>query len=345
MPNKLIVAGMAALGCLVVSCATGAEAAAVGARSPEWNKSLKLAVNDTRKAAAVMQAIPEAARATFAAEVLAALQAKRQRMADKLVWAHEFAAIAAGLAEGSGGAKDTVLAAVPAGIVNACVDPEARELTSGSLAQLSLLAKSVAEQLKSEDRVAFANALLLAVNKQKATDAGVHKQAMSVVALSLFAGAGTAKDSVLAEAFAVVDTNDLGAVAQIFSDAFNQRNNGLSNDEYLQTAQQILQKVAARLKNLPDVAKRFAYAVSVFLGGAANPAQFEQALLGKLTDPLVGIGATKDGFASALGDAKADMTANGTLVKGTQFKPFVGLLRTLPFIHENRPVPSKYQNQ
>ncbi|MEI6210610.1 MAG: hypothetical protein WCR06_03180 [bacterium] len=343
--SKHILAGVAVLVFCAVFSANGAAATAAGGRSPEWNKNLKLAVNDAAKAAEAMQAMPEADRAAFAAEVLAALQAKGQRMADKTVWANDFAAIAAGLVAGSGGVKSAVLAAVAAGIGNACADPETRELTSGSVTLLGALAKGMESQLQGEDRVAFASVLLATLGKQKASDAAVHKQAMSMVALALFSGAGDAKDRVLAEIFAFVDIQDLGVVAQAFSNAFNQRNNGLDNDVYLQVAQQVLQKVAARLKGQPDAAKRFASAVAAFAGGAGNPAQFERDLLGKLADLLAGIGAAPDGFATALAAAKADMAADNALVKVLFLKPWVGPLRGFPFVHENRPPPGKYQNQ
>jgi len=343
--SKQILAGVAVLVCCAVFSASGAASTAAGGRSPEWNKNLKLAVNDAAKAAEAMKAMPEADRAAFAADVLAVLQAKGQRMADKTAWANEFAAIAAGLTAGSGGAKSTVLAAVAAGIGTACADPETRELTSGGVVLLGALAKGMESQLQGDDRVAFASVLLSTIGKQKASDAAVHKQAMGMVALALFSGAGDAKDRVLAEIFASVDVADLGAVAQAFANAFNQRNNGLDNDAYLQVSQQVLQKVAARLKGQPDAAKRFASAVAAFAGGAGNPTQFERDLMGKLADLLAGIGATPDGFATALAAAKADMAAEGAHVKLLFMKPWIGLLRGLPFVHENRPPPGKYQYQ
>ncbi|MFZ4394199.1 MAG: hypothetical protein ACOYOU_01075 [Kiritimatiellia bacterium] len=343
MTSKLIWAGVAMLGCLAVSCANGANAPAAGIRSPEWNNNLKLAVNDATKAAAAMQAMPEADRAAFAAEVLAALQTKRQHMSNKGTWANDFAAIAAGLVAGSGAAKPAVLSAVAAGIVSACVDPETRELTNGSLAQLGALAKRVEAQLKSEDRVAFAHTLLVTIDKQKAVDAAAHKQAMSVAALGLFAGSGDVSSRVIAEAFAVTDVNDLGAVAKVFSDTFNQRKNKTGNEEYLQLALQIEQAVAARVKGMADATTRLAYVVAAFLDGAANPAQFKKQLLGKLADLQDGNWATEESFASVLAAAKKDVTACAGI--GHELADLLRIDRNTPFVHENRPIPSTYQNQ
>lgn len=346
MTNNRIVAGVAMLvGCLAVFCAHGADTVAPGNHSAEWNKNLKMAVNDAGKAADAIKAMPAADRATFAAEVLAALQTKSQHMSSKSAWVNEFAATAAALVAGAEGAKMAVISAVAAGIVNACVDAESRELTSGSLAQLGELAKSVMSQLKDEDRLAFAKAQLFAVNQQKTADVAVHKQAMSLVALSLFAGAGSAKDSVLAEVFAVADGDDLGAIAQTFSDAFNRSNNKMDNDKYQQTTLQLLQALAARLKGQADATRRFAYLTAAFVQGAGNPAQFETDLLGRLADLLAGIGATKDGFAAALVAAKADMAENAKHTKNLFVRPLGGLLYGLPFVHENRPPPRRYQNQ
>ncbi|MEI8242618.1 MAG: hypothetical protein WCI17_05070 [bacterium] len=350
--NKLIASAVVTLGVLAAACAADPASTARETRSAAWQKNLALAVNDAAKATAAIQAMPEAERAAFAADVLAVLQTKRQVMADKAAWENSFAETAAALVAGAGGAKKAVLAAVAAETVNAVVAPESRELVAGSLASLGALAKLEMSLLKGQDRVDFANALLQAVNKQKAADAGVHKLAMSVTALSLFAGAGNAKKDGFAEVFAVVDVRDLGAVAKAFSDAFGQRKNNLGSDDYLQAAMQLLQGVVARIAGQPDAADRFAYAVSVFLGGANNPVQFEQDLMGKLADLLGKIGATKESFTTKLAATKADMAANAALVSK---KTMWGLIilppgsmmageEGPPFVHENRP-PGGYQNQ
>jgi hypothetical protein len=350
--NKLIMSAVLALGVLATAYAAESIAPAREARSAVWQKNLALAVNDAAKATAAIQAMPEAERAAFAADVLAVLQTKRQVMADKAAWESSFAATAAALVAGAGGARQAVLAAVAAETVNAVVTSEARELTAGSLTSLGALAKLEMSMLKGQDRVDFANALLQAVNKQKATDAGVHKLAMSMTALALFAGAGDAKKEVFAEVFAVVDLRDLGAVAKAFSDAFSQRKNNLGSDDYLQAATKLLQAVAERNAGQPDAGVRLAYAVAVFLGGANNPVQFEQDLTGKLADLLAKVGMTKERFATALAAAKADLAANAALVSkmaawGLIILPPGSMLageEGPPFVHENRP-PGGYQNQ
>lgn len=313
--NRLILAGVAVLGCLTVACAQSAGTPALDNRSAAWKQNLALAVNDPTKVAGVMQSIPEADRAAFAADVLEVLQTKRQYMPDKAAWAQEFSATAAALIAGAGGAKNAVLSTVSAEIVNACVTGESHELASGDLAQLGILEKSTMLQLQGDDRVAFASAMLLAVGKQSTTDADVHKLAISTTALALVAGAGDAKTSVVADIFAVVPLADLGTVAQAFSDVFNQRKNSLGNDDYQQMALQTLQAVAARTAGQPGVVTGFAYVVATFVGGAANPAQFEQDLTGKLADLLAKMGMTQESLATALAAAKTDMAANAALLQ------------------------------
>jgi len=356
--NRLILAFLAAFGLIGAACAEDAGASALDNRSSEWKKNLGLAVNDETKAAGAIQSLPDADRAAFAADVLDVLQAKRLHMADAAAWEKNFSATAAALVAGSGGAKKAVLPAMAAEIVNDSAATESRELGNGELLQLGVLAKGVEQRLGGEDRVAFANALLLAVDKQRTTDGGVHKLACSVTALSLFAGAGDAKKGVIAEVFAVVRLGDLGAVSKTFSDAFNQRKNNLGNDDYLQVAMQILQAVAARTAGLPDATARFAYAVAMFAGAAGNPAQFEKDLTGKLAELLSKVGATTESFAVALAAAKGDMAANAALVQSLYpalFQKAVWGVIILPpgtmlageegppFVHENRP-PSGYQN-
>ena len=152
--NRLILAGVAVLGCLTVACAQSAGTPALDNRSAAWKQNLALAVNDPTKVAGVMQSIPEADRAAFAADVLEVLQTKRQYMPDKAAWAQEFSATAAALIAGAGGAKNAVLSTVSAEIVNACVTGESHELASGDLAQLGILEKSTMLQLQGDDRVA-----------------------------------------------------------------------------------------------------------------------------------------------------------------------------------------------
>ena len=364
MNNRLILAGLVAFGLLGAVCAAdNVGAPTLANRTPEWKKNLGLAVNDETKVTGAIQAIPEADRAAFAAEVIAVLQSKRQYLVDQAAWAQNFSATVAALLAGSGGAKTAMLSAMAAEIVNGCASSETRELGNAELLQLGALAKSIELRMGGPDRVAFANALLLAVDKQKTTDVGVHKLACSVTALSLFAGAGDGKQSVLAEEFAVVKLGDLGAVSKTFADAFGQRKNNLSNDDYLQAAVKILQTVAARTAGLPDATNRFAYAVAMFVAAAGNPAQFEQILLGKLAEVLPKVGATTEAFASALAAAKGDIAANAALVQsltatlaqravwGVIILPPGTMLageEGPPFVHENRPppgVPSKYQNQ
>lgn len=357
--NRLILAGVAAFGLIGAACADDAGASSLDNRSSEWKKNLGLAVNDETKVAGVLQSIPEADRAAFATDVLAVLQAKRLHMADPAAWEKNFSATAAALVAGSDGAKKAVLSAMAAEIVNDCVAAESRELSSGELLQLGVLAKSVEQRLGGEDRVAFANALLLAVDKQKTTDGGVHKLACSVTALSLFAGAGDAKKIVIAEVFAVAKIGDLGAVSKSFADAFSQRKNSLGNDDYLQVAMQILQAVATRTAGLSDASTRFAYAVAMFVGAAGNPAQFEKNLMGKLAELLSNVGPTTESFAVALASAKGDLVTNAALVQsltptlsqkavwGVIILPPGTMLageEGPPFVHENRP-PGGYQNQ
>ena len=357
--NRLILVGVAAFGLIgAAACAEDAGASALDNRSAEWKNNLGMAVNDETKVAGVMQGMPEADRAAFAADVLAVLHAKRLHMADMAAWEMNFGATTAALVAGSGGAKKAVLSAMAAEIVNDSVAAESRELDSGELLQLGVLAKSVEQRLGGDDRVAFANALLPAVDKQRTTDGGVHKLACSVTALSLFAGAGDAKKVVIAEMFAVVKTGDLGAVSKTFSDAFNQRKNRLGNDDYLQVAMQILQAVAARTAGQTDATARFSYAVAMFVGAAGNPAQFEKDLMGKLAALLSKIGATTESFAVALASAKGDLATNAALVQsltpalsqkavwGVIILPPGTMLageEGPPFVHENRP-PSGYQN-
>ena len=358
--NRLILAGVAVLGCLTVACAETAGSPALDNRSAAWKQKLAQAVNDASKVESIILSMPDADRAGFAADVLTVLQAKRQFMADKVAWAKEFGVTAAALVSGAGGAKSAVLAAVTAGIGNACITGESRELGKGDMALLGVLVKSTEMQLKGDDRVAFANALLGAVGKQKAADAGVHKLALSMTALSLFAGAGDAKKTVAAEIFAVVDVGDLGAVSEALCDAFNQRKNSITNDDYLQVALQILQVVAPRVAGMPDAVTRFAYAVAAFMAAAGNPAQFEHDLMGKLDDLLGKVGATRESLATALAAAKADMAVNADLVQtlypelsrknawGVVILPPGNLLmgwEGIPFVGLNRPPPGGYQNQ
>lgn len=361
--NRLILASVAVLGCLAAAWAEDTGVPALDNRSADWKKNLVLAVNDASKVKPAIQAVPEASRAAFAADVLAVLLTKRQHMADQQAWVNDFGVTAAALADGSGGVTNAVLATVAGEVVIACVTAESRELGNGDVPELGVLSKSVVSSLKNENRVAFANAVLLAVGKQKAADAGVRKLALCAASLALFAGAGDAKSGVFAEVFAVVEVGDLGSETKAFADAFNQRKNNLSNDDYLQVALQILQTVAARIAGQPDATTRFAYAVAVFLGGANNPAAFEQALSGKLADLLVKIGATKEGFAAALALVKPDVATNAALVEslypsltqkavwGVIILPPGSMLageEGPPFLHENRPpsnLSTGYQDQ
>ena len=356
--NKLILACVAVLGCLGAVWAEDAGAPVFANRSAEWKSNLSLAVNDESKVAGAIQAMPEADRAAFAADVLGVLQTKQQLVADKAAWAKNYRMTAAALVAGAGGAKKAVLGSVAAGVVGACMTAESRELGSGDLPELGALAKSVTQQMKSEDRAAFANALIQATDKQKAADAATHKMALCAISLSMFAGAGDAKKGVVAEVFAVVAIDDLGAVAKSLSDAFNQRKNKLNNDDYLRLAVQYLREIAGRLAGQQDATLRFAYAVAAFLGGASNPAAFEPDLMGKIADLLPKVGATQESLATALTAARAGLTANAALVQGlyailsprtifgVTILPPGNILSGevgLPFVHENR--PPGYQDQ
>ena len=344
------------LGCLSAAFAENAGAPALDNRSPEWKKNLTVAVNDATKVAGVIQSMPEADRAAFATDVLGVLQSKRQFMADKVAWAKEYGTTVAALVTGAEGAKNAVLAAVAPEMVRACVTGESRELGRGDLELLGVLAKSSVSLLKVADRAAFANVLLQAVAKQKAADADVHKLAQCMTVLALVSGAGEAKKDVVAEVFATVELGDLGAVSEALSDAFNQRKNGLNNEEYMQVALQMLQAVAARTAGLPDAATRFAYAVSVFLDAAGNPTQFESDLMGKISGLLEKVG-HKDSFGTALAAARADKAGNAALVQTiypsilqrNAWGPIIlqtGNLLGLPGVIVNRPPPpGGYQNQ
>jgi hypothetical protein len=357
--KRAILALVVVLGSLAAAMAQDTGATTTDNRSAAWKQNLGLAVNDETKVTAAIQAMPEADRAAFAADVLSVLLAKRVLVADKAGWARSFAATAAALVAGAGNQRTAVAAAVAAEVLTACVSADTRELAAGDLPQLGALAKSVLLQLKGDDRIAFLDAMLAATNKQKAANGNVHKLALCTVALSLFAGAGDAKKGAAAEIFATVPLADLGAVAQAFSDAFSQRRNKLGSDDYLQAALQILQAVANRTAGLPDAASRFAYAVAAFLGGATSPATFEPLLMAKLSDLLAKIGVTREAFAAALAAARSDMAANAALMQalfaplnqrtvwGVIILPPGNMLageEGPPFVHENRP-PRGYQNQ
>lgn len=312
--NKLILASVAAVLILrTVAVAESAGAPALNSRSPEWKKSVAAAVNDSTKVADIVHALPAADRAAFAADVLSVLQSKRQHMADKVAWANEFGATCAALVSGANGSRDAVLPVVTGGLLNTCVSGESRELGKGGLSLLGVLTKSTASNLSAGDRVAFVKALLKSCGSQKTTDADVHKQAVSIAAIALFSGVGGGRPDVIAEVFADVDVSDLGAVAKVLSDAFNQQKNGLNNEEYQQVAVQVLQQVADRLAGTPDAKLRYAYAVSAFLDAATNPSQFEVALLGKIGGQLDKVGLSKDGLQHAVAAARTDMAGNSHL--------------------------------
>ena len=358
MNNRWILAMLATGGLLCVAHAQNAGAPATQGRPGDWSRNVGLAVNDETKVVGLMQGLPEADRAAFAANVLSVLASKRQVMADKAAWEKNFGAEAGALVAGAGGAKTAVLGAIANAIIADCASSEAHELGKGDLLALGAMAKIVMQQLTGDDRVAFARILLQAVDKQKAVDAGVHKLACSVTALALFAGAGDARKAVLSEAFAVLGMDDLGALARSFADAFEQAKNRMSNADYLLAAQQILQAVATRVAGGPDAATRFAYAESMFVGGAANPEQFESILGAKLGDLLTKIGTTTGQYASLLATAKADLAAQGALVRGmgAMLAQSIWGVVILPpgtmmageegpaFVHENRP-PMGYQDQ
>ena len=358
MNNRLILALLAAGGLLGAAYAQNAGAPATQGRSGDWSKNVGLAVNDETRIAGLMQGLPEADRAAFAANVMAVLSSKRQVMADKTAWEKNFGAAAGALVAGAGGAKTAVLGAIATAIIADCASSETHELGKGDLLALGAMAKIVMLQLTGADRVAFARILLQAVDKQKAVDAGVHKLACSVTALALFAGAGDARKNVVAEAFAVLGMDDLGALARSFADAFGQQKNRMSNVDYLLAAQQILQAVAARVAGGPDAATRFAYAEAMFVNGAGNPEQFETLLRSKLGDLLAKLGTTTEQYASLLAAAKADALAHGALVRGVSAmltQQIWGVIILPPgtmlageegpaFVHENRP-PMGYQDQ
>ncbi|MEI6211626.1 MAG: hypothetical protein WCR06_08365 [bacterium] len=197
--HKLILTVVAVLGGLTFVCAGKAGVPAVNNRSPEWKINLVIAVNDATKAAGAMQAMPAVDRAAFAADVLGVLQIKRNSMVDKPAWAAEFASTAAALVTGAGEANlQAVLPAIAAAIVHACATGGSHELTKGDLNLLGVLTQSIMSQLRSEDRVAFATALLLDVDQQNTPDDAIHKLAVSKTSDLLLAGAGNDRAGVLA---------------------------------------------------------------------------------------------------------------------------------------------------
>jgi hypothetical protein len=209
--------------------------------------------------------------------------------------------------------------------------------------------------LVAQDRVAFAGAVLRTIGKQ--ADGDARKFTLCAVALTMADRAGEARKQVIAEVFAVVDTGDLAAVAAAFAKGFSQERNGMSDEDYLQAATNILAAVAERLKGQADAAQRFAYAVAAFLGGAKNPDAFRDALFARIGGLLAGVKSTPDGLAGLLPAALQGLKDNDPLAR--RLFPSTGG-RTLPgttgkwmllyemdrlsFVGENRP-PRGYQNQ
>lgn len=339
--------------------AENAGAPGLAGRSAAWKKSVALAAGEPSQTLAQTQQIPEGDRTAFARDVLGVIANKPN--ADRKRWIEEYAAVAAALVNGAGGAKRTTIAAVADEIVELGVTGEARELTV-SREMTSLLQATIA-QLSVPDRVAFAAAVHQAIDKQKSPDAEARARAFGATSVALATGAGDRKFVVVAEAFCEVPTNALGAVAHAMSEIFDQRRSKLSEQDYLQLAMRTLQAVADCVSGKSDAALRLASAAAAFVRGAGAPGAFEADLLAKIApDVLTKAGITREGFAAALAAAKLalqaphpasplsiplfsvqDLTPPGNLPSGLS----VGGETGLPIARENRPPPPPpgYQNQ
>ena len=347
--NKLILTGIAILGCLSMASAEPSAHAKSHPGRPDAGRQEKItqAVNDPTKVAGLMASMPPAERAAFAKEVLAVMKDKRQHMADQVAWAKEFGATAAALVTGAGGMKSAVEEAVASGIVNACVSGESHELSSKDTMLLAVLSKNTIEALPSGERSGMACEILQVVKMQKTPDVATHKQAVSETAVALFAGAGDAKLQVIGDVFGKAMVGDLGAVSDAMSDAFNQRKNGLTDEQYAKIELQALKDLARRVAGQPDATERMAYAIAAFDNAAANPGQSHTDLMAKL-GPVLPPGIVVENLNSAIKSATVDMAANGLQHIGdvtqptTYGPPVLGPGEGLQVPHQQT---SGYQNQ
>lgn len=301
-------AGLMLLGCLAIGRAQNTETPAtlLADRPDTWRKSAALAVSDESKAATAIQQVAEADRPAFARDVLTLLQSKP--VADKSVLPKTYAATASALVSGAGSAKKPVLASVAATTVDTGLAADTREVTIS--ANVAGLIRSVTAQLPADDRAAFAALTLQAIDARKSADATAHKVSICSASVALIAGGGTKKAAIVGELFAVTSTNDLSAMSAMLVDAFGQRKNSLSNEDYLQVATTILQAVSDRLSGMPDAAMRFSYAAAIFLSGSASPVTFEPMLMSKMSaDMLAKVGQTQDTLARDIATAQPIIAA------------------------------------
>lgn len=341
----LAVAGLVAS----LSCASLA-APDLSDRPNAWRQGLALAVNDGTQAQAAIQAIAAGDRAAFASDVLALIRSKP--LADKARFPREFAAAAARLAAGAGEAREAVLSAIAtAALVS--------DAPGGALTRdVVTLVQVTTAQLASGDRAMFTRTILRVLDRRTFAESTTRRISFGAVALAAIAGGGDRKPAVIAELFANTPMSDLGAVSAVLAEAFSQKRNTLANEDYLQLASTVLRAVAERLKGQADEAKRYGYAVAVFLAGAASPATFETALMQRLSSEWPAQGMSKEGVEEASNTAKVDITAQSAVVNGIQQQfgqsPTWGVLILTPggmlageegppFVHENR--PPGYQNQ
>ena len=302
--KKLIIAGMALMGCLAAEVAQSAIE-----RSEAWQKGLAAAVSDGTKASEAIQQISEGDRAAFAADVLEHLSTKP--VADD-VWNKEYAATAVALVSGAGSAKAAVLKAVANAELNIGVSADAREQQVPI--KVTTLLTTTEVQLGAEDRTAFANATIKALESRKYSSDQSRKYALISTSFALIAGAGSErKTDVIAEVFATAPAKDMGTLAAAITDGFNQAKLRLNNDDFRQIAQRVLQSVSTRVSGQSDAVERFSYAVGAFVGAAKSPAAFQTTLLSRIgPDMLARIGTSSENLAAKVEDVKADLVANAS---------------------------------
>jgi hypothetical protein len=356
--RTVLLAGMA---CVAGMAAAWAQDAARGpvpeGRSAAWRQLVAAAAIDSNRLAEAVLQTPEADRAAFVQDVLALVYSKPVTKKALRIRACAAAAAQALQAAGTGAGRQAVFDAVAGWAVGTAVHPESRELAATS--DLSALLLAIESQAAAGDRVPFAASVLRAVASSSTADEASRKLALSTAALALVGGAGDRKVPVIATVFCDTPTNGLAAVTAALADAFGQRRNQLSNENYQQIALGVLTAVANCAAGKPDAGQRFAFAVAAFVEAAVVPAAFEQSILGRIpAEQLVKVGLTPESLATAVQTARRDMGAEKGILAAVQktagARPVWGVIilppgtmlageQGPPFVHENR--PPGYQNQ
>jgi hypothetical protein len=205
-----------------------------------------------------------------------------------------------------------VLKAVANAELNIGVSADAREQQVPI--KVTTLLTTTEVQLGAEDRTAFANATIKALESRKYSSDQSRKYALISTSFALIAGAGSErKTDVIAEVFATAPAKDMGTLAAAITDGFNQAKLRLNNDDFRQIAQRVLQSVSTRVSGQSDAVERFSYAVGAFVGAAKSPAAFQTTLLSRIgPDMLARIGTSSENLAAKVEDVKADLVANAS---------------------------------